>query len=173
VAGLPTPTEAVYVTAVLVTLTTSSRLPFFANAFFRRAAARARSASAIFAKPVELNLVVNARENLPGLCWIGIAKTYEITITSRDRYVNERNIVIKRVWLCELCDGKIETLQVGESNARPIQEWIVNHGSFVVFSTAHAMPLMRNRGGKQTVFYFQVGCRFRQASICGFSLNWC
>jgi hypothetical protein len=130
VAGLPTPTEAVYATAVLVTPTVPSRLPFFANALFRRAAARARSASAIFEKLVELNLVANASENLVGLRWMGVAETKEsVAMRSKDRSVDVGNIVIERV---RPCDSKGRRGLCETHSRLKLQRTMT---SFIVFST--------------------------------------
>ena len=78
-------------------------MPFFANALFHKAAAHAQSASTIFEKLVELNLVANAGKNLLWPHWIGIAKTEEIVMRSKDRSANVGNMVIQSI---KLCNGK-------------------------------------------------------------------
>ena len=80
VLSLPMPTEAVYITALLTT-GISERFPFcLAKALEQRAAARARSASAMLAQPVRLTVAANASENLPTLpcSGVGTAKTIDI-----------------------------------------------------------------------------------------------
>ena len=76
-----------------MTETVPSRFPFLANAFVLRAAARARSASAIFAEPVTLTLAANAKENFFASRLMGVEETEVTARRSRDRSVEEGNIL--------------------------------------------------------------------------------